>query len=256
MQDTEQTNFNIRFVGDPGVRTSDPEERTQIADLLAGYSCVPVFIDAEVAEKHLSFSQNFLWPVMHGMKIFEDELTHLDNDDLSQHDKGERTQLDLNYRDYQVWNRRYAEVVEAQLTPESLVWVHDFYLLLMPKYLVPKRPDARIGFFLHAAFPSSEVLRCLPMREEILQSLLYCKLVTFQAFEYTRHFLSGCQLLLNSTHSIRSGGVLCIEHEGRSIILGKTTLCYLSATLWLVWIVSRCSHRLERSGKDLGTGRS
>jgi len=211
MQNTEQRSFKIRFVGDPGVRTSDPEERKQIADLLAGYSCVPVFIDADVAEKHLSFCHKFLWPVLHGMKVFEDELTQLC--------KEERTRLDLTYRDYQVWNRRYAETVETLMTPSSLVWVHDFYLLLMPKYLIPKRPDARVGFFLHAAFPSSEVLRCIPMREEILQSLLSCKIVAFQAFEYTRHFLSGCQLLLNSGHSIRSGGVLCIEHQGRSIIL-------------------------------------
>jgi len=204
---------SIRFVGDPGVRVSDPDERRQITELLAKHSCVPVFVDQQEAEQHLDFCHRFLWPVMHNMKVFEDDRTPQEGSDCVH-------QIDeANWKQYQQFNRTYTEVVEAKMTPHTLVWVHDFYLLLVPRYLTLRRQNATVGFFLHSAFPSSEVLRCIPMREEILQSLLRCKVVTFQIFEYARHFLSGCQFLLNASYSFRSGGVLFVEHEGRSVVL-------------------------------------
>ncbi|KAI5283306.1 hypothetical protein KEM52_003429, partial [Ascosphaera acerosa] len=59
-------------------------------------------------------------------------------------------------------------------------------------------PDAQIGFFLHVAFPSSEVFRCLAVRREILQGMLGANLVGFQAAEYCHHFLQTCIVLLNA----------------------------------------------------------
>ncbi len=53
-------------------------------------------------------------------------------------------------------------------------------------------PDATIGLFVHAPFPSSEVFRCLPKRKEILEGMLGADLACFQAFSYSRHFLSSC----------------------------------------------------------------
>lgn len=148
----------------------------------------------------------FLWPVMHNMKVFEEE------------QEGSEKPCTATWKHYQTFNRAYADVVEANTGPNTLVWVHDFYLLLVPRYLQWRRP-ATVGFFLHSAFPSSEVLRCIPMREEILQSLLSCRVVTFQTFEYTRHFLSSCQFLLNASHAFRGGGVMYVETEGRSVVL-------------------------------------
>jgi hypothetical protein len=54
---------------------------------------------------------------------------------------------------------------------DTVVWIHDYHLLLLPRMLregqnVP--PSTKIGFFLHAPFPSSEIYRILPYREEIL----------------------------------------------------------------------------------------
>jgi trehalose 6-phosphate synthase complex regulatory subunit len=41
------------------------------------------------------------------------------------------------------------------------VWVNDYHLLLLPQLLRARLPKAAIGFFLHVAFPSSEIFRCL-----------------------------------------------------------------------------------------------
>jgi trehalose 6-phosphate synthase/phosphatase len=57
-------------------------------------------------------------------------------------------------------------------------------------------PDAKIGFFLHIAFPSSEVFRCLAPRKELLEGILGADLIGFQTDEYCRHFLQTCSRLL------------------------------------------------------------
>jgi trehalose 6-phosphate synthase/phosphatase len=52
-------------------------------------------------------------------------------------------------------------------------------------------PDARIGFFRHIPFPSSEVFRILPWRREILDGVLGADLVGFHTFAYMRHFVAS-----------------------------------------------------------------
>jgi len=204
---------NVKFVGHPGVFTTDPDEQRKITQALAPHRCLPVFIDEQVVNGTLEFCHTFLWPVMHNMKVFDDEASKREDTELAQ--KFE----EAHWKNYQVFNRAYAESVEANIIHGSLVWVHDFYLLLVPRALQLRRPDTCIGFFLHSAFPMSEVLRCIPTREEILQSMLSCKVVTFQIFEYARHFLSCCQLLMNATYHFQGAGVLHVEHESNSVVL-------------------------------------
>ena len=51
-----------------------------------------------------------------------------------------------------------------------------------------KLPQATIGFFMHVAFPSSEIFRCLAVREHLLRGMLAADLVGFQTANYARHF--------------------------------------------------------------------
>jgi trehalose-6-phosphate synthase len=67
---------------------------------------------------------------------------------------------------------------------------------LVPAMIRKKLPDAQIGFFLHTAFPSSEVFRCLAVRKELLEGMLGANLVAFQTREYAHHFLQTCSRLL------------------------------------------------------------
>lgn len=58
--------------------------------------------------------------------------------------------------------------------------------MLREKASIP--PHAAIGFFMHVAFPSSEIFRCLAVREKLLRGVLGADLVGFQTANYTRHF--------------------------------------------------------------------
>ncbi|KAI7516558.1 glycosyl transferase, partial [Hortaea werneckii] len=56
--------------------------------------------------------------------------------------------------------------------------------------------NVKFGFFLHTPFPSSEIYRILPVRNEILEGVLHCDLIGFHTYDYARHFLSSCARIL------------------------------------------------------------
>src|SRR4029077_15224651 len=93
-------------------------------------------------------------------------------------------------------------LIAAHHQPGDLVWVHDYQLMLVPRLLRERVPEARIGFFLHIPFPSSEVFRTLPYREQILEGLLGADLIGFHTATYTRHFTSSLLRILGLGASV------------------------------------------------------
>ena len=69
-----------------------------------------------------------------------------------------------------------------------LVWVNDYHLMLVPQLVRAKLPTAIIGLFLHVSFPTSEIFRCLSVREYLLRGMLSADLIGFQTANYARHF--------------------------------------------------------------------
>ncbi|MEJ2544016.1 MAG: trehalose-6-phosphate synthase, partial [Calditrichaceae bacterium] len=82
------------------------------------------------------------------------------------------------------------------IKPGDQLWIHDYQLLLVPQMVKKQRPDVQIGFFLHIPFPSFEVFRILPWRNEILEGLLGSDLIGFHTYNYERHFFSSVRRLL------------------------------------------------------------
>lgn len=66
-----------------------------------------------------------------------------------------------------------------------------------------KHPNAPIGFFLHVAFPSSEIFRCLSVREPLLYGLLASDFIGFQTPNFARHFRSDFILRCTSASLIQ-----------------------------------------------------
>lgn len=98
----------------------------------------------------------------------------------------------------------------------SMFWIHDYHLMVLPKLIRDKYgADARVGFFLHTPFPSSEVFRVLPVRQELLGGLLAADLIEFHTFDYSRHFINSCVKILGSSTSAQG-----ISWEGREVHIG------------------------------------
>jgi trehalose-6-phosphate synthase len=78
------------------------------------------------------------------------------------------------------------------------ILVFNYQLMLLPKML-RERPitrNASIGFYLSTLFPSSEMYRMLPQREELLRGVLAASFIGFHNFQYKRHFFTACTRVL------------------------------------------------------------
>ena len=70
------------------------------------------------------------------------------------------------------------QVLSLEPDKDDLVWVQDYHLMLLPRYLRERMPSLSIGWFLHTPFCTSEMYRTLGHREEILRGVLSADLRT------------------------------------------------------------------------------
>ncbi|OLN85827.1 Trehalose-phosphatase [Colletotrichum chlorophyti] len=122
-----------------------------------------------------------------------------------QHEPTDGRKGRLQWADYYRMNQKFANRIIELYKPGDIVIVHDYYLMLLPSMLRQRVPNMNISFFLHSPFPSSEFLRCLPRRKEVLEGVLGSNLVGFQSYSYSRHFSSCCTRVLGFPSD--SGGV-------------------------------------------------
>jgi alpha,alpha-trehalose-phosphate synthase [UDP-forming] len=90
---------------------------------------------------------------------------------------------------YQSVNRRFAEAAALEAPTDSSVFLNDYHLALVARYLRARRPLHRIALFWHIPWPDPERLRICPWRKEILEGLLSNDLLAFQLPRDQRNFL-------------------------------------------------------------------
>ncbi|KAK0734591.1 glycosyltransferase family 20 protein [Lasiosphaeria miniovina] len=176
------------WVGTLGMPTDallGTQQLQDIEDRLATeHDMLTVFCSDKDFDGHYShFCKQILWPVFHYQ--------------IPDNPKSKAYE-DHSWKYYVNLNQAFADKIVKNWKRGDVVWVHDYHLLLVPGMVRKKLPDAKIGFFLHVAFPSSEVFRCLAVRKELLEGMLGANLIGFQIHEYTRHFLQTCSRLLSA----------------------------------------------------------
>ncbi len=142
--------------------------------------------ETEVRDFYYGFSNRALWPMSHYFI--------------------ERTRyLRASWQAYEAVNRRFAQAAIDRYTPGDTIWVHDYQLALVPGMLREALPDARIGFFWHIPWPSSEVFRTLPWDRQVLAGILGADLIGMHTPEYVGHFQYACRQVLGL--DVDAGGV-------------------------------------------------
>lgn len=114
-----------------------------------------------------------------------------------QHEPSDGRAERIQWADYYRMNLKFANKIIEIYKPGDIVVIHDYYLMLLPSMLRQRAPHMYISFFLHCPFPSSEFLRCLPRRKEVLEGALGSNLIGFQSYSYSRHFSSCCTRILD-----------------------------------------------------------
>jgi trehalose 6-phosphate synthase/phosphatase len=170
---------NFLWIGWPGIdKKSLGNNLTKAEKLLQKKNYIPVFLKKkEINDFYYGTSNEALWPLFHYFLEF------------SIFNKS-------HWKSYVNVNRKFADSVIKYAKKNDVVWVHDYQLLLCPRMIKTKRPDLTVGFFLHIPFPSFEIFRIFPWREELLEGILGSDLIGFHTYDYVRHFLSSVKRIL------------------------------------------------------------
>ncbi|KQK01090.1 probable alpha,alpha-trehalose-phosphate synthase [UDP-forming] 11 [Brachypodium distachyon] len=176
------------------------------AYLLANFSCLPVYLPADLHRRfYHGFCKHYMWPLLHYLlPLTPSTLGGLPFDRSL-------------YHSFLSANRAFADRLTEVLSPDDdFVWIQDYHLFALPTFLRKRFPRAKVGFFLHSPFPSSEIFRTIPVRDDLLRALLNADLVGFHTFDYARHFLSACSRLLGLDYQSKRG-YIGIEYYGRTV---------------------------------------
>jgi len=169
-------NGNNVWIGWPGIEIP-PERQKEVTRKLAALNLIPVFLtNEEINLYYEGFSNEILWPVFHYLVTYANF---------------EQTYWDF----YQQVNDKFKDVVVQYLRDGDTVWVQDYQLLLLPCLIRTVKPAVTIGFFQHIPFPSYEIFRLIPWREELITGMLGADLLGFHTFDDVRHFLSAASRL-------------------------------------------------------------
>ena len=187
---------NNLWIGWPGMEINDEEQQKTVAGELKKLNLVPVYLTKEeIAQYYEGFSNEILWPVFHYMPPY------------------------ANY-DNQYWtyycevNKKFCDKILEHLQEDDTIWIHDYQLLLLPAMLREVKQNITIGYFQHIPFPSFEIFRVLPWRNDLLEGLLGADLIGFHTYDDARHFLSACSRLLGLQTTFHS-----LVYKKRNIIV-------------------------------------
>jgi trehalose 6-phosphate synthase/phosphatase len=156
----------------------------EIRKLLADRRCHGVFLPQyDIENFYFGFANKTIWPLFHYFPLY--------------------TVYSNNFwESYVRVNRAFCDEVVKVARADDIIWVHDYHLMLLPRMIRERVPDATIGFFLHIPFASSEVFRLLPWRSEIVEGLLGADLVGFHTYDYVRHFNESVRRVVGYEHSL------------------------------------------------------
>ncbi|MDM4720036.1 trehalose-6-phosphate synthase [Micromonospora sp. WMMA1363] len=149
---------------------------------------------------------------------------------------------------YQRVNRRFAEATAEVAETDAVVWVQDYHLQLVPGLLRALRPDLRIGFFLHVAFPPPELFMQLPRRAELLRGMLGADLVGFQRAQATHNFAQLAVKVLGLPATDRR-----IAVDDRMVRIGSFPVSIDTAEMAALATRPDVADRANRLRRDLGS---
>lgn len=155
------------WLGWSGELSDSPTTRTVTS---GRNSYVVTDLDKEDFEEYYNgFANRVLWPIFH----YRLDLAEFSRRDLS---------------GYLRVNNRFADELAKRLTPDDVIWVHDYHLIPLAKALRERGVQNRIGFFLHIPLPPPEILAAMPNHDRLIPALGSYDLVGFQTDDDAANF--------------------------------------------------------------------
>ncbi len=90
---------------------------------------------------------------------------------------------------YERANEAFATVAIKLVGARATIWVHDYHLLLLGRFLRAGGHRGRVGLFQHIPFPGPDIFFLLPWAAEVLDAMLDFDLVGFHTAGHVDNFL-------------------------------------------------------------------
>ena len=189
---------NIKWFGSlKNEKIYTPEEREEISNILKEKNMYLINVKPEIYEKTKILFNGILEPLCHYITLDENSMDTY-----------------VNFSDYWKEYKKYIDAVCTTILPhiskkkKTLIFLHDYYFFLFPTIFINKcnytkdyqdiLSNISMGLYIHISFPSHEIFKRIPTREEIIASLIKCQVLGFHTFDHSRNFLKTSKRLLGA----------------------------------------------------------
>lgn len=179
--------------GDADRKASDEKGKINVPPEKPNYTLKRVWLTKEEVQGHYyGYSNEALWPLCH--MAFTRPIFRIE---------------DWQY--YVKVNEKFAQaILEEMGNKKAFVFIQDYHLALLPKFLKQSGAPLIIAHFWHIPWPSYDVFRICPNKHEILDGLLSNDLLGFHIRYFCDNFLEAVDRELQSK----------IDREKFSVIRG------------------------------------
>ena len=208
---------NIKWFGNiKYIKNLKEEERKEITKKLEEKNIFVFDIEESIYHKVLRLFEEILEPLFHYNTLKSSIM--------------EDFKLISDYWNaYKEYNDCVSKQLSKYLTKKTLIYLHDINYFLVPNLLYAFNKhnydiiqNLAIGIFIHSPFPSFDVFKRIPIREEILRSLMKCRVIGFHTFDCSRNFLKSAKRLLSTNYVSTNSGDLALNYsENTSLIRVK-----------------------------------
>lgn len=150
----------------------DLHDRVSVPPSAPAYTLRRVWLSAEEEEGYyFGFSNEGLWPLCHLAYV-------------------RPSFREADWRQYQVVNRKFAEVVTKEArTDHPVVFIQDYHFALLPAMVRQRVPGATIVVFWHIPWPNAETFGVCPWKEALLTGMLRADILGFHTRFHCQNFL-------------------------------------------------------------------
>ena len=151
--------------------TVDGNSRLRVPPDDPCYTLRRVWLKSQVVENYYhGYANQVLWPLCH---ITLDRVTYRKS----------------FWDHYERANRAFADATIDEAGDDAVVWVQDYQLCLVPRFVRERSPHLTLHHFWHIPWPDWSVFRICPQSRELLEALLANDLIGFQVPLFVRNFM-------------------------------------------------------------------
>ena len=183
--------------GDADRKVADKEGKIKVPPENPSYTLKRVWLTKEEEDRYYyGYSNEALWPLSH--------MTFQRPDFRSE-----------DWESYQAVNKKFAQAVVDEVgDKKAFVWIQDYHLCLLPRYLKEMLPNQLIvAHFWHIPWPNYETFRICPQKKEILEGLLSNDLLGFHIRYHCDNFFEAIDREMESKIDRERFSVVKSGHE-------------------------------------------